>query len=80
MFKHLLLTRVATLIVSIALGGLSLFPMGAAFAQTETATIPEKPNIVVIWGDDIGQSDISALHQRDDGLSHPQHRSLSLKG
>jgi arylsulfatase len=32
-----------------------------------------KPNILVIWGDDIGQSRTSAP-TRDDGLPHAQHR------
>ena len=33
-----------------------------------------KPNILIIWGDDIGQSNLSCLHERCDGLSNAQHR------
>ncbi len=32
----------------------------AAVAMASAAQAQEKPNIVVIWGDDIGQSNISA--------------------
>ena len=31
-----------------------------AFGVSATASAQEKPNILVIWGDDIGQSNISA--------------------
>ena len=33
-----------------------------------TAHATDKPNILVIWGDDIGQSNISAYTQGHDGL------------
>ena len=33
----------------------------------------QKPNIVIIWGDDIGQSNVSAYSRRD-GLQDAQHR------
>ena len=33
----------------------------------------KKPNIVIIWGDDIGQSDISAYSHGIDGLQNAQH-------
>ena len=32
----------------------------AALSSVGVATASDKPNIVVIWGDDIGQSNISA--------------------
>ena len=35
---------------------------------TPPASAQEKPNIVVIWGDDIGQSDISAYTMGADGF------------
>ena len=41
-----------------------LLSAGTAQAQQK------KPNIVIIWGDDIGQSDISAYSMGADGLSH----------
>ena len=34
----------------------------------------KKPNIVIIWGDDIGQSNISAYSHGADGLPDAQHR------
>ena len=36
--------------------GAGLLSTSAVIAQT----VPTKPNIVIIWGDDIGQSNISA--------------------
>ncbi len=46
--------RVRNLSIAIAVAGLSTFsPVIPAVAQ-------EKPNILIIWGDDIGQSNISA--------------------
>ena len=35
----------------------------------------KKPNILVIWGDDIGQSNISAYTHGLMGYETPQHRS-----
>ena len=32
-----------------------------------------KPNIVIIWGDDIGQTNISAYSHGRDGLQDTQH-------
>ena len=34
----------------------------------------KKPNILVIWGDDIGQFNISAYQPRHDGLQDAEHR------
>ena len=34
----------------------------------------DKPNILVIWGDDIGTWNISPQQPRHDGLHDPQHR------
>ena len=33
----------------------------------------KKPNIVIIWGDDIGQSNVSAYTMGLMGLPNPQH-------
>ena len=39
-----------------------------------------KPNILVIWGDDIGISNLTLLQRRPDGLSHAQHRPHRQRG
>lgn len=36
-----------------------IFTHGSAAAQTAAQSPEKKPNIVIIWGDDIGQSNIS---------------------
>jgi len=36
-----------------------------------------KPNILILWGDDIGYWNISHYRQRHDGLSDAQHRPAS---
>ncbi len=49
-------------------------------AQPATPTVAgggaagSKPNILVIWGDDIGIANISAYSQRPDGLRDAEHR------
>ena len=40
----------------------------------------KKPNILVIFGDDIGMWNLSCYQQRDDGLPHAQHRSHRRRG
>jgi len=35
----------------------------------------KKPNILVIWGDDIGIANFELLFARSHGLSNAQHRS-----
>ena len=34
----------------------------------------DKPNILIIWGDDIGHQQPQLLQRRPDGLPHPEHR------
>ena len=48
----------------------------ASFVAATAASIPaaaqqQKPNIVIIWGDDIGQSDISAYSHGLMGFKTP---------
>ena len=47
----------------------------AGFYTDTTYAQGKKPNILVIFGDDIGITNISCLQPRDDGLSNAQHRS-----
>jgi arylsulfatase A-like enzyme len=49
---------------------------GAASAQTTT----QKPNIVVIWGDDIGQSDVSAYSRGLMGFKTPNIDRIAKEG
>ena len=44
--------------------------VGAAVAQESKSTEAEEPNIVIIWGDDIGQTQHQRLFDGADGLSH----------
>ena len=54
-----------------AIGVAALTIASAGFAQTAA----KKPNILVIWGDDIGRDNISAYSMGDHGLQDAQHRS-----
>ena len=51
----------------------SVFVAGVANAQ-------DKPNILVIWGDDVGQSNISAYTMGLVRLPHAEHRPHRQRG
>ena len=55
-------------------------PKPLAPGQGAAARAGERPNIVVIWGDDIGRSEPQRLQPRRDGLPDPQHRSDRARG
>src|ERR1035441_10177869 len=62
--------------------GLSLLTAGAALYGV-TATVQaadKKPNIVIIWGDDIGQSDISAYTMGLMGFKTPNIDRVAHEG
>ena len=46
--------------INIRLGLFALLATVAGMSVPANAQQQQKPNIVIIWGDDIGQSDISA--------------------
>lgn len=47
---------------------------------TATPTSPSKPNIVVIWGDDIGQSDLSIFTKGMMGFKTPNIDRIAQEG
>src|SRR5580765_2881370 len=62
--------------------GLSLLAAGAALFSV-TATVhaaDKKPNIVIIWGDDIGQTDISAYSMGLMGFKTPNIDRVAKEG
>ena len=61
---------------------LAMMPIAIAHAQTPTApaAAQPKPNIVIIWGDDIGQSDISAYSHGLMGFKMPNIDRLAKEG
>ncbi len=52
---------------------------GPAWAQ-DTDTKTDKPNIIIIWGDDIGQSDISAYSHGVMGFKTPNIDRIAKEG
>jgi len=52
----------------------------AAFYTLSTAAATDKPNILVIWGDDIGWSNISAYHRGMLGGSTPNIDRIASEG
>jgi arylsulfatase A-like enzyme len=52
----------------------------AAFYALSTAAATDKPNILVIWGDDIGWSNISAYHRGMLGGSTPNIDRIASEG
>ena len=52
---------------------------GGAAAQAQTAT-PKQPNIVIIWGDDIGQTDVSAYSMGLMGFRTPNIDRVAKEG
>ena len=56
--------------------GAGLLSISAVIAQT----VPTKPNIVIIWGDDIGQSNVSAYTRGLMGYQTPNIDRLASEG
>jgi arylsulfatase A-like enzyme len=61
---------------------LSLLTVGAALLSvtTDVLAADKKPNIVVIWGDDIGQSDVSAYSMGLMGFKTPNIDRVAKEG
>ncbi|GLZ84296.1 arylsulfatase [Metapseudomonas resinovorans] len=60
----------------LALAGLACALLAAPFAQAK----PEKPNILVIWGDDIGWQNVSAYGMGTMGYTTPSIDSIGMQG
>jgi arylsulfatase len=60
--------------------GIRFLALAMLFAVTGTAIAQDKPNIVVIWGDDIGISNISAYHRGTLGGSTPNIDRIANEG
>jgi arylsulfatase len=62
--------------------GLSLLTAGAALSSAiaPAQAADKKPNIVIIWGDDIGQSDISAYSMGLMGFKTPNIDRVAKEG
>jgi arylsulfatase len=65
--------RMATLLV------FALFSLPAAFGTAQTSA-PSKPNILVVWGDDIGQSNISHFTHGLMGYHTPNIDRIAKEG
>jgi len=60
--------------------GLSLLTAGAALYGVTTLAADKQPNIVIIWGDDIGQTDISAYSMGLMGFHTPNIDRVAKEG
>jgi arylsulfatase A-like enzyme len=66
-------------ILKLALTCVLIVP-GIASAQSPTPAAGKKPNIVIIWGDDIGQSDVSAYSMGLMGFHTPNIDRVAHEG
>ena len=56
------------------------FALAVLFATSPAAAAPKQPNIVIIWGDDIGQSNISAYTHGLMGYQTPNIDRIAKEG
>ena len=54
--------------------------LGSALLAATSTMAAEKPNILVIWGDDIGQANVSAYTFGLNGLQNAEHRQHCKRG
>jgi hypothetical protein len=66
--------------VGAALGVVLTLGLAAAGTATPTVAQEKKPNIVIIWGDDIGQADISAYTLGLMGFKTPNIDRIAKEG
>jgi len=65
---------------NIALGLLATFAAATIACAPAIAQQPRKPNILIIWGDDIGQFNVSAFNQGIMGYQTPNIDSIAKDG
>ena len=65
---------------NILLGSLAALAAVTAICAPAAAQQPQKPNIVIIWGDDIGQSNISAYSRGLMGYQTPNIDRVANEG
>lgn len=75
MHRFLYFILIATLSLS-----LSAQAQSQSQSNTQTQTDPEKPNILVIWGDDVGMWNISAYHRGMMGGETPNIDRIAEQG
>jgi arylsulfatase A-like enzyme len=63
-----------------SLGAVAVVLTVVAFGHTEAQAQQQKPNIVIIWGDDIGQSNISAYSHGVMGYKTPNIDRVAKEG
>ena len=61
-------------------GRIMFLAIAMLLAVTGTAIAQDKPNIIVIWGDDVGISNISAYHRGMLGGSTPNIDRIANEG
>ncbi len=74
------LSRRNILLAGTVLAGATTIPMQLAQAQRTAGSSGRQPNIVVIWGDDIGQTDISAYSLGLIGFHTPNIDRVAREG
>ena len=65
--------------VSKVLSGLAASFFAATVACVPAVAQQQQPNIVIIWGDDVGQSNISAYSRGVMGYTTPTSTALRVK-
>ena len=65
---------------NIWLGSLAVFAAATAICAPVTAQQAQRPNIVIIWGDDVGQSNISAYSRGMMGYQTPNIDRVASEG
>lgn len=77
--KKFLINLIAITIILIIFN-VPIISQAAMAGETSNTVLEKKPNIIVIWGDDIGQSDLSIFTQGMMGFQTPNIDRLAREG